>query len=261
MNYLFSINIFIILLYFVIEINGEIGEILGNNAYCTHFQNELGNSTLYLDSEEIKKLKYKQYLIDPSKFEKENYPENAILDYFIRYSVISEGLCYPKEIKPLGEYVSVENSMLPDYNGNMDYLRYQKTVLCYFYYYKYGTAETKEKLLNRYQFQICADYVNEFRDRFYNILVNDDINGEWCPYPDFDKMKTPIDDLINSSNPPLTLQQKKEKIKELRLKYNNEVQTLLLNGKWTCGNQDEYNDEIVNCGKYIFYNWKIKINK
>jgi len=229
------------LLYFVIEINGESEEILGNNAYCTHFQNELGNSTLYLDSKEVNNLKNRQYLIDPSLFEKEKYPENAILDYFVRYSVISEGLCYPKEIKPLGEYFY---DILPDYDGNEDYLRYQKTSLCYFYYYKYGTPETKEKLLSNPNFQICADYVDKFRDRIYKILLDESINGEWCPYPDFDKMKTPIDDKINS----LSLEEKKAEIRELRVKYNNEIQDFFLNRSWACGNKDEYNEEIVNCG-------------
>jgi len=233
MNNLLLYNICIILLYYIINVKGE--SIIANNIYCSHLKNRFGASYLELDLNELSKLKYNQYLLPEQEFDE--IPDNAKLDYFIRYSVISEGLCYFQA----GNADSTEE--INNYGfATEEHIRYEKTVNCFYYYHQYATPESQKTLE---KIGLCNDFVKEYIYRLNNVLENE----EWCPYPDFDTMITPIDNY--SSYSTSTLEEKKGYINALREDYNHQmvsyIKSLGLFELTECI-VNNYNEEYTNCG-------------
>jgi len=237
MNNLFLLNICIILLYFVINVNGD--PIIANNKYCTHFKDKLGKSYLELDPDEISKLKNIQYLLPIDEFDK--IPDNAKLDYFIRYSVISEGLCYFHDGFADSEEETNNYGFATKNNVSIEeQIRYEKTVNCFYYYHKYGTPQTKQIL---YSQGLCHKYFHEYMNGLKNFFDN----NNKCLYPDFDSMKTPIDKLPDYST--IDFQNKIDDIYNLRVTYFNDLAGYIHDLKMeNCIDNDRYNQEWTNCG-------------
>jgi len=235
MNKLFLCNICIILLYYIYNVKGD--PIKANNKYCTHLKDKYGNNIYNLESVEISKLKDKQYLLPPDTFDKE-IPDNAKLDYFVRYSVISEGFCYfePGNIKPISHY----GFRIPDDDGIEDQIKYDKTVNCFYYYYKFATEESKVRLK---QAGLYNTFVRDYFQKLQKLLYNE----EWCPYPDFDTMRTPIDNLPNYSS--LSVQEKRAQLDKMKYEYIIEFHNFFINMKMEhCTKNDPYNEEWTFCG-------------
>jgi len=233
MNNLLLYNICIILLYYIINVKGE--SIIANNIYCSHLKNRFGASYLELDLNELSKLKYNQYLLPEQEFDE--IPDNAKLDYFIRYSVISEGLCYFQA----GNADSTEE--INNYGfATEEHIRYEKTVNCFYYYHKYGTPKTKEILKNNKG--LCHKYFTEYMHGLRNFFDNE----EKCLYPDFNTMVTPLDK--NGNNSPSNLQDKKIVLYNMRVQYYNDLAAYIGDLKMeACIDDDKYNEEWTNCGK------------
>jgi len=238
----FLFNICIILFYCIINVEA-LNTVIANNKYCSHLKDNVGKNIIELDLDKVKGLKDIQYLLPPDTFEEE-IPDNAKLDYFIRYSVISEGLCYPEETKSINQY----GYKIPNKKGEVEEIRYEKIVNCFYYYHQYATPKSQKTLE---KIGLCNEFVTEYIQRLNNILESE----EWCPYPDFDTMKTPIDNY--SSYSTSTIEEKQSYINSLREDYNRKMVSYLKNLGLTECIVNNYNEEYTNCG---FRNKKLKDN-
>jgi len=137
--------------------------------------------------------------------------------------------------------MNLHGFLIPNEEGVEEELKYEKTVNCFYFYYQYATPESKELLKTKNS--ICNPFVKDYFNKLQKLLSNE----EWCPYPDFDTMRTPIDNHPNYST--LSLQDKRNLITNLRNKYVQDFHDFFISMKMDhCTKNDLYNEEWTFCG-------------
>eukprot|EP00833_Pecoramyces_ruminatium_P017286 jgi/Orpsp1_1/1191318/evm.model.d7180000084931.1 len=191
-------------------------KIINNSAiYCLQYE----KLNITVDTDALKQLDNNQYINKEFK----NFSPDTKLDYYIRYFHIARGLCYYnkdediKEVNEIGEFINAEQQL--------DIIRYDRTVNCYYMYHKILKPEEFSKIKPP-----CQDvYVKFFNSIFY-FLSNDTL----CPYPQ-DKNRVSLGD--NDA----VYQARNNYLSELKELYDENID------KETNDCEDPYNEEIFYC--------------
>jgi len=241
MNNLYWVCLHFVILILTTKIWGKEtdGSVLAVNPYCDHYN----GTNIYLDVAKLKELDSHQYIT--SLFTDSGYfRDDNKLDYYIRYSVISRGLCFyddqekVKEISKKNELYEIVSVM--DNTVKSDgYLRYEKTVNCYYYYSKYLHTKSIDALKKH---EICCNQCVYYYEGINSYIFN----PITCPLPNFDTMKNPAEDISDPA-------QKEAYINDLKIQFLNELGTLCNN---LCEEQktnprscaDVHNKEVTLCG-------------
>ncbi|ORX57122.1 hypothetical protein BCR36DRAFT_409444 [Piromyces finnis] len=265
MKNLIFIKLSFILLFFALEIQGvkyKKKKITNNNnayaedkieathPYCEHFANS--TNKLYLSKSKLQSLN--QFILEESEFTK--LPDGAKLDYYIRYSLISRGLCYydeinAKEINKMDKFdITVFNNDGSVKETYKDSIRYDKTVNCYLYYEKY-MYEDEESINALKDHRIGLNHLSIYYNAVSNFLNNESL----CPYPS-EEMKSIADLRPNEDRTNVIIEERRkflEDIGNLYTRLSNTYFNEYLNEKDVLQYEstleyDTNNSEIVNCG-------------
>ncbi|OUM58301.1 hypothetical protein PIROE2DRAFT_16448 [Piromyces sp. E2] len=227
----FQLVIFTTILSFLSTVVSE--ELKVTSAYCTQYNSTLLN--LKFDKASIDSLTDNQYLL--KDFEQQILDEGSRLDYYIKYFHIARGFCYyddPKDAeKPLDSFFDIP---ILDNDGNdigeRNDLKYAKTINCYYMYRQYLTPDSLSKIIEEKR-PCRSNFISYFNTVLYFLR-----NEEKCPYPQ-------SEDMVSLGD--------RETIYNAREKYLSELYELYLNEiQFNDNCLDLENEEVINCGKYLF---------
>jgi len=227
----------------IIKNEGPANSVLAESAYCQHFK----DSKIYLDKTKLDKLDTNQYINSEFATNKEAFSDGAKLDYYIRYSLISRGLCYyeENEVQEINKFPSFYYNNL----NTWDTMRYDKTFNCYYYYNLYALPESKEELKKH---ALALNHVAQYLNGVYNFIYNSTL----CPNPKENMIGTHDNDAnaetfyFNDRVKYVT--ELEEFYNNLDLQYKNEHPNDILQYE-TILEHDTSNIEICQCGNYLNY--------
>ncbi|OUM58302.1 hypothetical protein PIROE2DRAFT_69973 [Piromyces sp. E2] len=222
--------------------DGPENSVLAESAYC----NQYVGSKIYLDATKLKQLDANQYISEIFSKNKE-ITVNSKLDYFIRYSLISKGLCFyePSEVKELNKFPKFPHR--PE-NGQPyeEIFRYEKTVNCFYYYSQYVHEESRAEL-NKHR--IALNHLNLYMQSLYFFIYDEKL----CPYPK-EHMKTPFEDKDEVTRNTLIYNSKVTYVIDLNNFYTQLYEQYRIDSNGNMNNYetqlelDTNNYELTNCG-------------
>jgi len=238
MGNLFNLKYFLIILL-VISVKiisaQKNGEVKASYTYCKHFN----GTNIYLNVDALQELNRNQYISSLFTYENDYIRNDNKLDYFISYLVISKGLCYYEDEDKVKD-ITRKNETFPIYSlDTLDSapgkMRYEKTVSCYYYYSKFVTPQSYEEL--KRNFEVCYSQCYEYLKRIRS-YISDPV---FCPFPDYDKMKNPAENLKITDRDQYIINLKEEFIMDLKAF----CETLPQHNNVCFSN---HNDDVALCG-------------
>jgi len=221
----------------------EIVEIL----YCKHFNyTESDKEKLEFRLSKNKISEYKNIVfkyLDPKIMLK----DSNVLDYYIRFLLLSEGLCYfedDRNLKAITDFLDPLDIERPSNDTSpikfTTYIRYAKTINCYMYYSDAIFEEDRQNFESKTK-KPCYHQCYEYYEAISSFIYDETL----CPsLPENPKYRTIIE-------PGLTTENYKQNYISKLIQFCKSIEN-----EEQC--QDETNLEVVNCGKYIQMNNKIK---
>jgi len=166
--------------------------VLAESAYCQHFK----DSKIYLDVNKLKELDNNQYINEEFTTNSEAFSDGTKLDYYIRYSLISRGICYydeenVQEINKFDKFQINLRELNIDQDPYMDVVRYDKTFNCYYYYNKYIHQDSLPELRKH---DIAINHLSQYMYAIYFFVYNKDL----CPDPK-ENMKGKFDSVADET--------------------------------------------------------------